>query len=585
MKNHQREKSRKDIVLKNKGLYVIIGILVFIAVYFGIGELIQNEEVAFGKEIKKQPDEWMKIIATSTNSAVITIDVDGKTYNSTDYNIYMSDDMQLMCPVKLISEMFGCACNIYNDSVLRIVRGNDIVQLSGREDTLVVNGDIGIDSARLVKTGGEYEVSVSGLARSLGYDYEWNAGINQGKLTNIDETDDILPARYSYIDENRAPMVKNQGSLGTCWAFASLTALESSLMPEEVFDFSEDHMTLCNPYNINTDVGGDYEMAVAYLTSWKGPVKEENDPYDDGKTDDTLGAVKHVQEVVMPHEKDYDTIKRIVLQHGGVQSSIYAANTTSKLIYSDYYNRKYNSYCYNEKKTPNHEIVIIGWDDNYPKENFNVEVEGNGAFICRNSWGEEFGEKGNFYISYYDANIGITNVAYTKVEDIDNYDNIYQSDLCGWVGQIGYGSDEAYFANVYTAKGNEHLEAVSFYATGKDTRYSIYYCDEFEGPDSLTRRGDPVISGKIDDKGYYTIPLDKTIYLREGQKYAIIVKITTPGSERPVAIEFKNDYLTADADITDGEGYVSLKGIEWENTESSHECNVCLKAFTQNVTK
>ena len=305
----------------------------------------------------------------------------------------------------------------------------------------------------------------------------------------------------------------------------------------------------------------------------------------DGVTDDTLKAVKHVQDVIMPQSNDYETIKKVILQYGGVQSSIYAANTNSRLIYSDYYNREYNSYCYNGDEIPNHEIVIIGWDDDYPKENFNVPVEGNGAFVCRNSWGDEFGENGNFYVSYYDTNIGGTNVAYTKVEDTDNYDNIYQSDLCGWVGQIGYGKDEAYFANVYTAGGNEQLEAVSFYATGKDTQYSIYYCENFEGTDSLTRRGDPVISGKIDDKGYYTIPLDKTIYLKEGQRYAIIVKIKTPESERPVAIEFQNDYLTSTVDITDGEGYVSLKGIEWENTEASHSCNVCLKAFTKNVTE
>lgn len=585
MRSHRRERSRKDIALKNKGVYVIIGILIFIAVYFGVCEMIQDEEVAFGKEIKKQPREWMKIIATSANSTVITIDVDGKIYNSTDYNIYMADDMQLMCPVKIIGEMFGCASNIYNDSVLRIIRGNEAIQLSVGEDAVVVNGEVGIDSARLVQADGEYVVSVSGIAQTLGYDYEWDAGTNQGKLTNIDENDDILPSKYNYVSEGKAPIVKNQGALGTCWAFASLTALESTLMPEEMFDFSEDHMTLCNPYNINMEVGGDYAMAVAYLSSWKGPVLEQNDPYGDGVTDDTLKAVKHVQDVIMPQSKDYETIKKVILQYGGVQSSIYAANTNSRLIYSDYYNREYNSYCYNGDEIPNHEIVIIGWDDDYPKENFNVPVEGNGAFVCRNSWGDEFGENGNFYVSYYDTNIGGTNVAYTKVEDTDNYDNIYQSDLCGWVGQIGYGKDEAYFANVYTAGGNEQLEAVSFYATGKDTQYSIYYCENFEGTDSLTRRGDPVISGKIDDKGYYTIPLDKTIYLKEGQRYAIIVKIKTPESERPVAIEFQNDYLTSTVDITDGEGYVSLKGIEWENTEASHACNVCLKAFTKNVTE
>ena len=59
------------------------------------------------------------------------------------------------------------------------------------------------------------------------------------------------------------------------------------------------------------------------------------------------------------------------------------------------------------------------------------------AHLFANSWGENFGENGVFYVSYYDSNIGTHNVVY-RIEDVDNYDNIYQSDLCGWVGKMGY---------------------------------------------------------------------------------------------------------------------------------------------------
>lgn len=79
-----------------------------------------------------------------------------------------------------------------------------------------------------------------------------------------------------------------------------------------------------------------------------------------------------------------------------------------------------------------------------------------------NSWGTGFGDGGYFWVSYYDSNVGIYNAAYTKIENTDNYDRIYQSDKCGWVGQLGYGNEEAYFANLYTANGDEVLEAVGF---------------------------------------------------------------------------------------------------------------------------
>lgn len=62
--------------------------------------------------------------------------------------------------------------------------------------------------------------------------------------------------------------------------------------------------------------------------------------------------------------------------------------------------------------------MIIGWDDNYSRSNFNTPLEGDGAFICQNSWGDGFGENGIFYVSYYDTNIGTHNVAYTRVDDV-----------------------------------------------------------------------------------------------------------------------------------------------------------------------
>ena len=54
-------------------------------------------------------------------------------------------------------------------------------------------------------------------------------------------------------------------------------------------------------------------------------------------------------------------------------------------------------------------------------------------------------------MSYHDTNIGVHNIVYTGVEPVDNYDYIHQSDLCGWVGQIGYGQDTVWFANAFRA--------------------------------------------------------------------------------------------------------------------------------------
>lgn len=87
---------------------------------------------------------------------------------------------------------------------------------------------------------------------------------------------------------------------------------------------------------------------------------------------------------------------------------------------------------------------------------------------------------------------------------------IYQSDLCGWVGQLGYNRDTIYGANVYTAESNENLEAAGFYATGKNTEYEVYVVKDYDGRESLSKR-QKVASGKFDNAGFYTVTFDKKI--------------------------------------------------------------------------
>ena len=91
-----------------------------------------------------------------------------------------------------------------------------------------------------------------------------------------------------------------------------------------------------------------------------------------------------------------------------------------------------------------------------------------------------FGDNGVFYVSYYDTNVGTHNVVYTDIESADNYDNIYQSDLCGWVGKMGYDKEDMYGANIFTAQSAESLRASGFYATAADTSYKLYVVKNFE---------------------------------------------------------------------------------------------------------
>ena len=337
---------------------------------------------------------------------------------------------------------------------------------------------------------------------------------------------------------------------------------------------------MSNSFHANQYDGGEYTMGMAYLAAWQGPVYEKDDPYGDGMTDDSLKAVRHVQEMQVIDGKDYEGIKESVFKYGGVESSLYSTIRSSQGS-SVYYNQNTSAYCYIGTEKPNHDVVIIGWDDNYSRSNFNTPLEGDGAFICQNSWGDGFGENGIFYVSYYDTNIGTHNVAYTRVDDVHNYDHIYQSDLCGWVGKLGYDSDQIYGANVFEAKGAETLSAASFYATGANTQYEVYVVHDFENEKSFAQR-EQLASGTLQKAGYYTVDFDTKVSLKKGERYAVLVYLKTPGTKHPMAIEYDTgEKILQGVDLDDGEGYISLNGKNFVNVKEKKDCNLCIKAFTR----
>ena len=340
-------------------------------------------------------------------------------------------------------------------------------------------------------------------------------------------------------------------------------------------------MSMSNSFNVNQYDGGEYTMGMAYLAAWQGPVYDADDPYGDGVTRDDLAAVKHVQQMLIIDGKDYQGIKEAVFKYGGVQTSLYSTIASSKTK-TPYYNKQTNSYCYMGQDKPNHDVVIIGWDDNYPKENFNVDLEGDGAFICQNSWGSSFGDNGVFYASYYDTNVGTHNVVYTDIESADNYDNIYQSDLCGWVGKMGYDKEDMYGANIFTAQSAESLRASGFYATAADTSYKLYVVKNFENEYSFKNKT-LVAEGSLKNAGYYTVDFDEPVDLESGERYAIVLYINTPGSTHPMAIEYNSgEAYMSTVNLDDGEGYISYDGVAYINVKEKQDCNLCIKAFSDN---
>lgn len=384
-----------------------------------------------------------------------------------------------------------------------------------------------------------------------------------------------VPASYDLRALGRVTSVKDQGSCGSCWAFAAMGSLESNLLSltGETRDFSEDDLNENAGFDWAPCEGGNGDMSTAYLTRWDGPLNET----------DALGgpARKHVQEVIYLPDRSSPTdnlaIKQALMKFGAVQTSMYYGN--------GYFNSETSSYYNPSVTSSNHAVVIIGWDDGYLKSKFlsTRTPPGNGAFLVKNSWGTAYGQAGYFYVSYYDAAIGTYNFIFSDAQQTANYGRIYQYDKLGWVETVGYGSSSAWFANMFTAEADEPLAAVGFYSTTEGSTYdvSVYYPNVAADPRSGSLAG--TASGTLTYAGYHTITLPTAVPLSAGQSFSIVVRLTSPGSGYPVALESPYSGYSSLAESSEGQSYVSLDGSAWTDlklTQYFYNSNVCLKGYT-----
>ena len=370
-----------------------IALLAVLALSFCIlkfGGRLAVEDVREGEMAGSYPAEWYEMVSRETNEKGIQVVVDGEE-KKLKTPVRMAAAGGFLIPVSELRELFSCTAHTYDDTILvmektgrqaSIAIGESEMTLrrASRETGEEISGEnIPLDHPLTVKQG-QLSVPAEALAQAFDYDMDWDAEQSVLSFTSQNPEEKVLPRSYDYRMVGRAPAVKNQGSLGTCWAFASLMALESRLLPEQSFDFSEDHMSLRNSFQMDQNDGGDYTMSMAYLLSWQGPVLESEDPYGDSWSPEGLSPALHLQEIQILPEKNYEAVKEAVYFTGGVQSSLYTSMADGEES-SDYYNKEEGAYCYTGDRRPNHDVVIIGWDDDYPKENFPVQPEGDGAFI------------------------------------------------------------------------------------------------------------------------------------------------------------------------------------------------------------
>ena len=436
---------------------------------------------------------------------------------------------------------------------------------------------------------------------------------------------ETIPSRWDSREHGWVTSVKAQGGYGTCWTFSTMAALETAILKATggavTNDFSENHMANHDVgFAFGFEDGGNNQVAAALLASWRDPLRDDEDAYPNPGSRVELPPQCHVQDIVWLPERScpvfwetgrYDVgpvadnrevdaaYKRAVMKYGAVSIGYYH-------IWGCY-NKTTGAHYLSETNVTDwsdgggHAVTLIGWDDDYPVENFRAgkRPPGKGAFLVKNSWGAgNSTTNGCSWISYYDESVSyMPGAAYSMPEEVTNYGRIYEYDPCGQVASWNscdteaeeLGQYENWCANVFTTTATGIVEAVGFYAMAAETSYTLRI---FRGCRSTPIDGELVVdqSGTVAEAGYATIRFNAGVPVEAGEKFAVVLRLECPGYDYPLPVECTHDesdgsggkirWCTGTANA--GESFMSKDGLDWTDFQKYDQTgNFCVKAYTR----
>lgn len=416
---------------------------------------------------------------------------------------------------------------------------------------------------------------------------------------------------YGYITPER-----NQGSLGICWAYAAVGAVEANILRDGIdAEENKDTLDLDDIVAAYSRFNRDGESDPLYLTA-NDTYSSENWRSSGDFADNALMAMTQgfslVDQVSNQNWKDWaikqriaqskyfvqgfkqidhtrDAIKRAILEYGAVTMEYKSPDSA------------YDKYVCHTGIGSGHASLIIGWDDSISSSLFTPDTPStNGAWIVKNSWGYG-GDKGVngtccFYLSYeaYMTN----NLFVVDMGMREDYQNIYYYDGRITENPTQYYADAygaIYEAKLSTANEQEQLAAVSFgirntQATVDITVYKLDEVnlgnvnDEINKPDAGT-----VIGQKnqvyFEDDGFYTVDFDQPIILEPGEIFSIVIsgKDSKGGRIYPYLAVDSFDSLNDMTYRKYGGEWTSFKGSK--NTYPGNSAGSCvrLRAITNIV--
>lgn len=428
--------------------------------------------------------------------------------------------------------------------------------------------------------------------------------------TNYAFASNDYASKYDPRESNNVTEVKNQQSLGVCWSFAGIGALETYLMVNNYgnYDLSEEHLRWWATLNDDgygwdreSYEGAPTQTAPGYFTSYVGGAKLDSDmPYEcytDAPKPGNMDTIKGLYNVTDLEyvDNDNDKVKEAVTKYGAVATTFYESSTYLNKTTAAYNCKSDDSY------SANHNVIIVGWDDNYSRDNFksNYKPDNNGAWLVKDSNGTSSGDAGYLWISYedkyiLDTSINKLNYVIRNVSETDDDTKVYQYDDYGATSNLALKvndekSMKMVYANVFDFKSDYNvLDKVMINTKSIGATYSLYYAYVVDGKPVINYDNMILLdSGVISFAGYMTFDINN-ITLPQGEG-AIVVVLDGISQNSSVSLGCeKNLYYTDGtfaykANASLGESYIYSEDKVMDINESFTDSprSLSIKAITK----
>lgn len=402
------------------------------------------------------------------------------------------------------------------------------------------------------------------------------------------------PSSFDLRDSGYVTPVRNQGQCGTCWAFAGIGTLEGSYINTDNHDFSENNLKNEHSFVTFDICGGGFTYSTAvYLTTHRGVLNESQDPYNTSSVRVNLPeeSVKYVDNISFyfgqisgKDEANVDLIKSILVdEKKAIQVSVEVGWGTAGESGTSVYDAATSSFYQSQPSTSNHQVVIVGYDDN-------KVVQGQrGVFIAKNSWGTSTGESGYHYFPYSDTTIGSGLIAtYDDTpENQFNFDYILSTDGKGMIGRyFPLYAQYAYSATKYTTTSQDDIVGINFLnmQEGLDFKFEIHKDLGTQIPkwgDETTKLSSTISTPEVPTMGYHTITFETPVAIEERSKFVVLTQYISTINNVQVPIETYH-YYASDHTSEVNKNFISSTGnSDWRDISSSDNANLFIKVFAK----